>query len=168
MSLAFNKQGTMLCSLNGGQVNGVQCYQVDLQNGLPMNGTLRTLGLNQTTPATGPAGTANHIIFSEDDQQLIASIKGTPPQPGFLAVWDVSQSNTLSQNFTQIAPASGGLLPFSMTVIPGENAILATDAGVGFDIFDMSSGATTRPLCRFRAKVRRAGQALATKPETST
>jgi hypothetical protein len=28
-----------------------------------------------------------------------------------------------------------------MTVIPGKNAILATDAGVGFDIFDMSGGA---------------------------
>ena len=27
----------------------------------------------------------------------------------------------------------------SQTVIPGKNAILATDAGVGFDIFDMSN-----------------------------
>jgi hypothetical protein len=142
MSLAFNKQGTMLCVLNGGQVNGVNCYKVDPQNGLQaMSGTLRSLGLNQTTPATGPAGSASHVIFSEDGQQLIASIKGTPPQPGFLAVWNVGQDNTLSENFTQVAPGSGGLLPFSMTVIPGKNAILATDAGVGFDIFDMSGGA---------------------------
>lgn len=142
MSLAFNKQGTMLCVLNGGKVNGVNCYKVDPQNGLQaMNGTLRSLGLNQTTPATGPAGSASHVIFSEDGKQLIASIKGTPPQPGFLAVWNVGQDNTLSENFTQVAPGTGGLLPFSMTVIPGKNAILATDAGVGFDIFDMSGGA---------------------------
>jgi 6-phosphogluconolactonase (cycloisomerase 2 family) len=41
MSLAFNKQGTMLCVLNGGQVNGVNCYKVDPQNGLQaMSGTL--------------------------------------------------------------------------------------------------------------------------------
>jgi len=29
-----------------------------------------------------------------------------------------------------------------MTVIPGKNAILATDAGLGFDIFDMSNNGT--------------------------
>ena len=142
MSLAFNPEGTMLCALNGGKVNGVQCYKVDQNNGLQaMNGTLRNLGLNQTTPATGPAGSASHVIFSEDGKQLIASVKGMPPQPGFLAVWDVNQDNTLSQDFTRVAPGKGGLLPFSMTVIPGKNAILATDAGVGFDIFDMSGGA---------------------------
>jgi hypothetical protein len=141
MSLAFNEQGTMLCALNGGHVSGVICYGVDQKNGLQtLNDTLRDLGLNQTTPASGPAGSTSHIIFSEDGKQLIASIKGTPPQPGFLAVWDVNGS-TLSPNFQQIAPGAGGLLPFSMTAIPGKNAILATDAGVGFDIFDMSGGA---------------------------
>jgi hypothetical protein len=142
VSVAFNEQGTMLCALNGGQVNGVHCYGVDQKNGLQaLDGTLRNLGLNQTTPANGPAGSTSHIIFSEDGKQLIVSIKGTPPQPGFLAVWDVNEDNTLSPNFKQIAPGKGGLLPFSMTVIPGKNAILATDAGVGFDIFDMSGGA---------------------------
>jgi len=142
MSLAFNAQGNMLCALNGGQVNGVNCYKVDPQNGLQaINGTLRALGLNQTTPATGPAGSTSHLVFSEDGKQLVASIKGTPPTPGFLAVWNVNQDNTLSPDFTRVAPATGGLLPFSMTVIPGKNAILATDAGVGFDIFDMSGGA---------------------------
>ncbi|KIM84850.1 hypothetical protein PILCRDRAFT_371885 [Piloderma croceum F 1598] len=122
MSVAFNEQGTMLCALNGGQVNGVHCYGVDQKNGLQaLNGTLRSLGLNQTTPASGPAGSTSHIIFSEDGKQLIASIKGTPPQPGFLAVWDVNEDNTLSPDFKQIAPGK--------------------DAGVGFDIFDMSGGA---------------------------
>jgi hypothetical protein len=143
MSLAFNADGTMLCALNGGKVNGVQCYKVDPQNGLQaMNGTLRNLGLNQTTPASGPAGSTSHLIFSENGQQLVASIKGTPPTPGFLAVWNVSQDGTLSDDFAQVAPGQGGLLPFSMTVVPGQNAILATDAGVGFDLFDMSNGAT--------------------------
>jgi len=143
MSLAFNADGTMLCALNGGEVNGVQCYKVDPQNGLQaINGTTRSLGLNQTTPASGPAGSTSHVIFSENGQQLVASIKGTPPTPGFLAVWNVSQDGTLSDDFAQVAPGQGGLLPFSMTVVPGENAILATDAGVGFDLFDMSNGAT--------------------------
>ncbi|KAJ8469805.1 hypothetical protein ONZ51_g8741 [Trametes cubensis] len=138
MSLAFNAAGTQLCVLNGGQVNGVFCYKVDKKTGLnAMPNTLRPLGLNQTTPATGPAGTASHIIFSEDGKQLIASVKGVPPTPGFLAVWDVNSDGSLSPDFKKIAPAKNGILPFSMTVIPGKNAILATDAGLGFDIFDL-------------------------------
>lgn len=103
-----------------------------------MGNTVRSLKLNQTTPATGPAGSASHIVFSEDNKRLVASVKGVPPQPGFLAVWDVATDGSLSEDFQSIAPAEGGLLPFSMTVIPGKNAILATDAGLGFDIFDMS------------------------------
>ncbi|KAI9060663.1 hypothetical protein FKP32DRAFT_1632775 [Trametes sanguinea] len=138
MSLAFNSDGSRLCVVNGGAVNGVICYNVDKKTGLNvMPNTLRPLGLNQTTPATGPAGTASHIIFSEDDKQLIVSVKGVPPTPGFLAVWDVASDGSLSPDFKKIAPAKDGILPFSMTVIPGKNAILATDAGLGFDIFDL-------------------------------
>ncbi|KAI0367744.1 hypothetical protein BV20DRAFT_1088263 [Pilatotrama ljubarskyi] len=138
MSLAFNADGSRLCVLNGGAVNGVICYKVDKKSGLTaMPNTLRPLRLNQTTPATGPAGTASHVVFSEDGKQLIASVKGVPPTPGFLAVWDVQDDGSLSPDFKKIAPAKDGLLPFSMTVIPGKNAILATDAGLGFDIFDL-------------------------------
>ncbi|KAJ3714262.1 hypothetical protein C8R42DRAFT_726746 [Lentinula raphanica] len=140
VSVAFNKAGDTLCALNGGQVNGVSCFKVDPTNGLTnIAGTNRALNLNQTTPATGPAGSASHIIFSEDNTQLIASVKGVPPTPGFLAVWDVASDGSLSPEFTAIAPAQGGLLPFSMTLIEGKDAILATDAGVGFDIFDFST-----------------------------
>ena len=71
---------------------------------------------------------------------MVASVKGTPPaDPGFLAVWDVSKDGSLSSDFTKIGAPSGGLLPFSLTNINGRNAILATDAGIGFDIFDFST-----------------------------
>ncbi|KAF5313069.1 hypothetical protein D9619_003029 [Psilocybe cf. subviscida] len=140
MSLAINKAGNMVCALNGGEINGVSCFKVDKTAGLvPIANTVRSLNLNQTTPATGPAGTASHVVFSEDNSQLIASVKGVPPTPGFLAVWDVAADGSLSQDFQSIAPASGGLLPFSMTIIDGQNAILATDAGLGFDIFDLAA-----------------------------
>lgn len=66
-------------------------------------------------------------------------MKGVPPTPGFLAVWDVATDGSLSPVFKTITPSQGGLLPFSMTVIEGKNALLATDAGVGFDIFDLST-----------------------------
>jgi len=140
VSVAFNAAGTQLCALNGGAVNGVNCFRVDNRTGLtPLPNTNRSLNLNQTTPATGPAGTPSHLIFSEDNRQLIASVKGTPPQPGFFAVWDVANDGSLSQNFVTVPPNQGGLLPFSMTLIPGQNALLATDAGVGFDILDLAN-----------------------------
>lgn len=145
VSLAFNKAGNMLCALNGGEVNGVSCFKVDKAKGLvPAAGTNRPLNVNQTTPANGPAGSVSHIVFSEDGKQLVASVKGVPPTPGFLAVWDVSADNTLSKAFKSVAPPKGGLLPFSMTVIPGKNAILSTDPGVGFDIIDMSAANSTK------------------------
>jgi hypothetical protein len=107
-----------------------------------MPNTLRSLGLNQTTPATGPAGTASHVVFSEDGSKLIASVKGVPPTPGFLAAWDIGADGALSAEPVKSTPGAGGLLPFSMTVIPGTNAILATDAGVGFDIFNFGGSGT--------------------------
>uniref|UniRef100_A0A8H7Y8Z6 3-carboxymuconate cyclase n=1 Tax=Psilocybe cubensis TaxID=181762 RepID=A0A8H7Y8Z6_PSICU len=141
MSVAINAKGSMVCVLNGGTVNGVNCYTPDSKLGLIAKpNTLRSLGLNQTTPATGPAGTTSHIVFSEDGSKLIASVKGVPPTPGFLAAWDIAADGSLSAEPVKSTPAAGGLLPFSMTVIPGTNAILATDAGVGFDIFDFGSG----------------------------
>jgi len=143
MSLAFNAKGNQICALNGGKVNGVACFSADSRNGLtPLSNTVRSIGLNQTTPPSGPAGTTSHVIFSEDGKKLIASIKGVPPTPGFLAVWDVASDGSLSQDFQKVAPDAGGLLPFSMTVIPGKNAVLATDAGVGFDIFDFNAEAS--------------------------
>jgi len=140
MSLAFNKNGTQACVLNGGAVNGVNCYKVDAKLGLvAMPNTLRTIGVNQTTPANGPAGSVSHVIFSEDGSKLIASVKGTPPTPGFFATWDVAADGSLSQDFAKVEPPKGGLLPFGMTVIPGMNALLAADAGLGFDVVDLST-----------------------------
>jgi hypothetical protein len=145
MSLAFNAAGNRLCVLNGGAVNGVKCFAVDAKAGLTgIVDTVRPTGINQTTPATGPAGSVSHVIFNEDGSQLIASIKGTPTDPGFLAVWDVAGDGSLSGNFTTVAPPAGGALPFGMNLIPGINAVLATDPAEGFDVIGLSgvSGAS--------------------------
>ncbi|EMD33526.1 hypothetical protein CERSUDRAFT_126221 [Gelatoporia subvermispora B] len=140
MSLAVSDSGNMVCVLNGGAVNGVNCFSVNKQSGLvSMPNSFRSLELNQTTPPSGPPGSTSHIVFSEDGSQLIASVKGIPPTPGFIAVWDIDSNGSLSPNFTSIAPQPTGALPFSMTVVPGENALLVTDPGVGFDIFDLSA-----------------------------
>jgi hypothetical protein len=143
MSLTFNKAGSQLCVLNGGQVNGVKCFTVDAKNGLKgISNTVRSLNVNQTTPATGPAGSLSHLLFSEDGKQLIASVKGVPPTPGFVAVWDVAADGTLSKDFASVPPPKGGALPFGMSLIPGKNAVLATDPAIGFEVIDLASNGT--------------------------
>jgi len=139
-SVAFSAAKNMACVVNGGAVNGVQCFKPDENLGLiAMSNTTRSLKLPQTTPPTGPAGTVSDILFSEDSKKLLVSVKGLPPTPGFVASWDVEDDGSLSADFIASPPAQGGLLPFSMSIIPGKNAVLATDAGIGFSTFDLST-----------------------------
>ncbi|KAJ7983090.1 hypothetical protein DFH06DRAFT_715224 [Mycena polygramma] len=135
-SLAINKAGTRVCVVNGGKVNGVSCYNYDAWVGLtPLKNTIRSLKLNQTTPATGPPNTPSQIIFGQDEKTLIISVKA-----GFLAVWDINADGSLSANFRTV---TGGAAPFSLNHIPGKNALVASDPGVGYDIFDLDSDAKT-------------------------
>ncbi|KAJ8489507.1 hypothetical protein ONZ45_g13562 [Pleurotus djamor] len=137
VSLAFSPDGKRVCALNGGALNGVNCFQVDQKRGLvSITGTNRSLGLNQTTPETGPEGAVSHILFAETNDALIVSVKGTPPTPGGFTVFPFQSDGTLAQAPVQVASAEGGLLPFGMAFLPGKEVILATDAGVGFQIID--------------------------------
>ncbi len=114
---------------------------MDLTTGLtPLENSTRILPLNQTTPPVGPPGTLGDIQFSEDNTKLFASVKGNPNTAvGVLVAWSVGQDYTLSENFTAMAPGPGGVLPFSITVIPGNEALLVADPAVGFEIFDISN-----------------------------
>ncbi|KAJ6540222.1 hypothetical protein B0H10DRAFT_1412878 [Mycena sp. CBHHK59/15] len=136
VSLAINKAGSRVCVLNGGKKNGISCYKFDDKKGLvALKNTIRSLKLNQTTPATGPSNTASQIIFSPDEKKLIVSVKGNSG-PGFLAMWDIHPDGSLGTEFQRV---SGGALPFSLSYIPGKNAIIASDPGTGYDIFDLET-----------------------------
>ncbi len=90
------------------------------------------------TPPTGPLDTLTQVLFNEDDSKLIAVAKGHPGAPGFFAIWDVNADGTLSENFTKLAPPTGGAVPFGVSLIPGSNALLATDPVVGAEVVDLS------------------------------
>ena len=89
-------------------------------------------------------GTASQVIFSEDNKQLLVIVKGTnmTSQLGFLAVWDVDEDYALSQDFDSVPLPSSSNFPFSITVVPGQNAYLVTDALLGFDIFSSVHGSS--------------------------
>ncbi|KAJ7151992.1 hypothetical protein C8R46DRAFT_1303353 [Mycena filopes] len=140
-AVAITKAGDRLCVVNGGAISGVSCYNVDTRKGLtPIRNGLRDLHLNQTTPATGPGNTPGDIIFSADEKQLIVSIKtGT----GYLAIWDVNHDGSLSRTFSKV---TGGVLPFSLTKIPGTTgAILSSDPGIGYSIYNLDGNKAKSP-----------------------
>lgn len=124
------------------------CFHVNQTSGLQIiPETTRYLHLNQTTPATTGAGsTVGQVLFSADDTQLLASVKGLLPGPpavvGYIAIWDIDESDgSLSEKYMPIAPPKNGNNPFGFTRIAGENsAIIAADTNDGFTIFDLSDG----------------------------
>jgi len=137
VSVAVSKQSGQVCVLNGGRVNGVNCFKQDPYLGLiQIPNTRRSLNVNQTTPPFGPPGTVSDIIFNKDGTQLLASVKGVQPDGGFIASWTVNPtSGALSEDFTKSSGAPGSLT-FSMNVIPGTDAIFTADPAIGFDIFN--------------------------------
>lgn len=111
MAIAANpKNHNHICVANGGKINGVACYVMSKTGLQPMNNTVRSLGLNQTTPPAGPAGTVSDILFTEDGKTLLVSVKGAPPTPGFVAQFAVGKGGALSSNFDALSATAGGLV----------------------------------------------------------
>jgi hypothetical protein len=112
---------------------------------LTLSDSWRSLNIQQVTPPTGPLNTTSDIIFSEDQQNLVVAVKGDPTTqfPGFLAVWTVGSDQSLSAIYSRVELPAGSILPFSLTVIPGQNAIFGADAAVGTVVYDFVNGTTS-------------------------
>ncbi|KAF8885089.1 hypothetical protein CPB84DRAFT_1837963 [Gymnopilus junonius] len=142
IAVTINSEGTTVCVLNGGAVNGVNCFSVNPILGLvPKPNTLRFLNVNQTTPPTGPLGSLSTIVFSHDESKLLTLVKGgkdvTPN--AFLAAWAFGPDGSLSKNAVKSFTADDGRVPFTLVNIPGSNAYVAGDPTVGFEIFDFGN-----------------------------
>ncbi|KAF5354595.1 hypothetical protein D9758_011218 [Tetrapyrgos nigripes] len=133
-SVSFSKDGKMLCALNGGEVNGIRCFQVSSNSISPLSSTQRSLNLNQTTPETGPPGSVSQIFVAPDGMNA--------SDPGYLAVWDIDSSNstspTLSKDFRRISAPSGGQNLFGLVPVKGQQALAVADPAVGYNIIDLS------------------------------
>lgn len=117
------------------------CYRQDSLFGLvPIANTRRSLDLDLSTPPSGPTDSLSQVLFSNDGSLLFAAVKGSPTNPGFIASWDIDpHTGALSKNFIRSTPAPGGALPFGMAVVPRTQAVIVTDPGSGFEIFDFSN-----------------------------
>ncbi|KAI0322741.1 hypothetical protein OF83DRAFT_1167236 [Amylostereum chailletii] len=137
ISVAFNAPGNRLCTLNGGKVAGVKCFKASADNGLePIDDSWRELALNLTTPPMNP-GSASAIQFTENQDYLVAAVKGVTSQ-GSLYVWDVDADYNISPEFSTVLEPAG--YTYSLTPIPGRNSFLSADPVIGIDVFDFSKG----------------------------
>ncbi|KAJ2997938.1 hypothetical protein HDV02_005033 [Globomyces sp. JEL0801] len=143
VALTFSSKLGMLCAANGGQVNGVMCFSATNAGLTPLDDTCRSLGLTQTTPPKGPLGTVSDILFDNESNNLLVSVKGNPPAnvTGFIASFGV-QGNKLAETPTMNVP-KGSVAPFSMSLVPQTNSMMFTDAGVGFGIVNLNNGVET-------------------------
>jgi hypothetical protein len=149
-SIAINEKNGHVCVLNGGRLNGVQCFTSNAKTGLKkLPNTNRALGLtNQTTPGTGDPGSSSGILFSLDGTRLHVAVKGyfgpegfsQPGAPGHISTWTINADGSLGEERTDSPAPSGGLLPFGMTQIRGTKALMVADAFIGANIYDFEHG----------------------------
>ncbi|EJU01092.1 hypothetical protein DACRYDRAFT_100598 [Dacryopinax primogenitus] len=137
MAIAAHPKLPLTCTLNGGAQNGVGCHIVDPVHGLlPIMSSMRNLNVTQTTPPTGPPGSFADILFSNDGRHLFVSLKGNPGVVnGTMFAMEVNSHGVLSQTVTT---NMGGPVPFSMTNIPGGQAVFLTEATGGVETFDFT------------------------------
>lgn len=122
----------------------LRCFTID-ETGDLRAASSRDLSLNQTqNPPNGPSYSASTIVFTPDQQNVVASIKGLngsfDTDPGYLAVWSVQGPGNLSDSYTRINLTQPAGLPFSLSSVPGRQAFLGSDLATGAVLYDYSNG----------------------------
>jgi hypothetical protein len=119
------------CVANSGTRAGIACFSMSATGLTPLDTTLRTFDLNQTTPPTGPFTTASHVFFNADSSALVTTVKGNPTMnsTGFLSVFPVVNSRVSTQE-TRSSPAGTAVL-FGAALLPNSSEIFVTDASFG-------------------------------------
>ena len=137
IAVAYSGPKSLLCALNGGANNGVQCFTVgDLGLlALPAS-TYQPLGVTETTPPSGPKGSLSDIIFNTDGSLLFVSGKGfNATNPGFIATYTVTGVGaTATLSLVAKSWPTGSVLPFSLTLLPGTDTIVYTDPSNGYGV----------------------------------
>ena len=145
VSLAYSAARMLLCVLNGGASNGVQCFSATDQGLAAIASTFQALGVAQTTPASGPAGSLSDIAFSPDSSLLFVSSKGVPGANstvhGFIATYAVQGAGPAA-TLTALGRSSpvGSVLPFSLTPLPGTDTVVYTDPATGYGVAAFTAG----------------------------
>lgn len=137
MSIAYSPKLKTTCVLNGGAKAGVACFSTDHAKGLTPLGSFLPIALGQTTPPVGPPGTTSDIVFNPSETALFVTIKGDPPSPGFIYVYPVTSSGTIS-SAPKISNPSELVVDFSISFLGSDSRAVITDASYGAAIVDVA------------------------------
>lgn len=127
--------------MNGGAKAGVACFYADPFYGLKPVGGLRSVGkaIDETTPATGPPGSASDIFFTPDSSAVLVTIKGDagamPPKQGYFATFPVNRGIVADKPILSQIPDI--LMQFSITWLD-EHRLLLSDPAYGVSILNVA------------------------------
>jgi hypothetical protein len=112
VSVAYSGVHNVACVLNSGGCLNIASFSVSKSTGLvPLPESVRTLGIQQSSPPTGLANTGSDILFNNDATQLLVSVKGDPSgKPGFIAVFAVEVEGcnfALARTGVRVTPDNG-------------------------------------------------------------
>jgi hypothetical protein len=135
-TVAASAKNQLVCVGSTGAVNGVSCSSFSAKGLTPMD-SLRSFGLNQTTPPVGPLNTVSQLFFSLDESKLFSTVKGDPTvnNTGFFSVFPVQAKGwrgTASLAMTDVRSSpSGTAVLFGSQDIPGTSNVFVSDASFG-------------------------------------
>ncbi|KAF2162730.1 hypothetical protein M409DRAFT_68993 [Zasmidium cellare ATCC 36951] len=143
ISVDYSPQLRKACVLNGGAKAGVACFSVDPFHGLQADGPLRALGssiINETTPPSGPPGSAAQVLFNPDSSAVFATVKGNPDTKklGSMAVWPVDNGD-ISQGEPVVSTFDGLYVDFGFLFV-SQSEIFLSDAGSGAALVTVGDG----------------------------
>ena len=134
VSVAYSSKHHVTCVINSGDAANLACFSVSDDGLCPLRDTVRSLGLTQTNPPTGPPMTPSEVLFNQEQSQLLVSIKGNATAPSIAGSIDTflvecSEPFTLAECPVKSSPKDG-LLTFSMT-LAGNDVVFNTDPAFG-------------------------------------
>ncbi len=133
-------QGDLVYVLNAAGAGSVSGFRILGNHLVALEGSTRTLGLNNTTPPvflTSPG----EVGFSPNGSELIVTTKGSTNS---IDVFGVNQLGYLSS--TPTITTDGSTIPFSFVTTPSGQLVVAQAAGSALHTFSFGAGGTLTSL----------------------
>lgn len=143
VTVAASVPNKLVCVGTSGTRSGVACAPYSPFVGIGKMDFLRSFDLNQTKIPMGPLGTVSQVRFSEDESQLLATVKGNPSSnmTGFVAAFTVSGPCLSSESRVSASRIDSSLNStvalFGFEQIADTNRYFVADAGYGAAIISV-------------------------------
>lgn len=152
VSVAASRLNNLVCVVTSGKQSGVSCAPYSPYVGIGRMDFLRTFDLDQSNPPGGPLNTASQVLFSDDESELLVTVKGDPSlnKTGYLAAFTVSGPEFTGKSRVSASGVhnvlNGTVALFGFQHIPQSNKYFVADPGFGAAIFSVDEQTETSEL----------------------